>query len=268
MYQQTTRFFLFLFCLNGLSSYGQKEVSFKEISTCEVLSNKSSVAKTRSKALTAIKVMALQKAGVSEIITSNQYLEVENSSIVQSDAFYESTFSDIKGEISSFEILGFDQHIGEAGEILICAKAKVSVIKYDDLERDISPLNVTGINTRYKSNENLSFQVTSSKETYFWIFLIDEQQNYILLYPTKAPENNLIKPYNSLTIPDNSKEKWSLSTSKSDEEKNSILIVTHNTNISADKNTISDFNSWAKWYKKLNYKNKTKQIFNLIIFDP
>jgi len=247
--------------------YAQKEISFEKLVSCEVLNPNSSIEETREKAVIALKILALQKAGISEIITSNQYLEVKNNPITNSDAYYESTFSDLQGEISFFSPVGFEQKIGEAGEILICVSANVSVIKYEDMEREIPSVQSIGINSKYKNNELLNFKIASTKKAYCWVFFVDEKENYTLLFPTNDKQNHLITPGIFLELPDKT-VKWVLNTTSADQEKNSILIVTHPSDIPVKNNSVNNFNSWANWYKQLDFRKKTKQIFNFLIYAP
>ena len=266
---QTTKklFFIGCFTLWSLCSWGQNEIHFESISTCAVLEASSSIEATRKKAIQALKVKALQDAGVAELITSNQYLEVNNNEVSNTDKYYESTFSDLRGEVSAFSLLKFTQSIGEGGEILICAHANVSVIKYEELERVGPKFQVLGLQNRYKSLERLSFNLSVNQDGYFWVFLIDDQENYSLLYPTNQNHDNFILKDNSKLLP-GSTVYWQLNTNGKAEEKNALLVVGHHENIPINAKAISDFNDWAKWYKELDYIKKSKQIFNFIIYRP
>jgi len=268
MYQTTKKlFFVGCFTLWSVYSWGQKEIHFESISTCAVLEASSSVETTRKKAIQALKVKALQDAGVAELITSNQYLEVNNNELSNTDKYYESTFSDLRGEVSAFSLLKFTQSIGEGGEILICAHANVSVIKYEELERVGPKFQVLGLQNRYKSLERLSFNLSVNQDGYFWVFLIDDQENYSLLYPTNQNQDNFILKDNRKLLPGSSVY-WQLNTNGKAEEKNALLVVGHHENIPINANAISNFNDWAKWYKELNHRKKSKQLFNFIIYRP
>jgi hypothetical protein len=76
------------------------------------------------------------------------------------DKFYESTSSDIKGEVVKFDLIGYTQTVGSTGEILICAQAKVDVLKHDLQRNNIGSLDLSGISDKYKkgdSNCKISF---------------------------------------------------------------------------------------------------------------
>ena len=268
MFQQTKRLFLFsCFTLLSISSWAQKEIHFDSISTCSVLEPSSSVETTREKAIQALKVKALQDAGVAELITSNQYLEVNNNEVSNKDKYYESTFSDLRGEVSAFALLNFSQSIGEGGEILICAHANVSVIKYDELDREGPKIQVLGLQNRYQSSDRLSFNLSINQDGYFWVFLIDDQENYSLLYPTAQKQDNFILKDKRISLPGDAVY-WQLNTNGVSEEKNALLIIGHHENIAISPETVSNFNDWASWYKKLDYRKKSKQVFNFIIYRP
>ena len=58
-------------------------------------------------------------------------------------------------------------------------------------------------------------------------------------------------------LPVPGEEKWILQTELS-EEKNSILIVSAEKK-GGDPEQLSDFNTWAKWYKSLPFNSTKKQ---------
>jgi len=143
----------------------------------------------------------------------------------------------------------------------------VSVIKYDELEREGPKVQVLGIQNRYQSSDLLSFNLSVNQDGYFWVFLIDDQENYSLLYPTNQNQDNFILKDNNKFLPGSSVY-WQLNTNGKAEEKNALLVVGHHENIPINAEAISDFNDWAKWYKELDYIKKSKQIFNFIIYRP
>ena len=192
---------------------------------------------------------------------------MNNNEVSNTDKYYESTFSDLRGEVSAFSLLKFTQSIGEGGEILICAHANVSVIKYDELEREGPKVQVLGLQNRYQSSDLLSFNLSVNQDGYFWVFLIDDQENYSLLYPTNQNQDNFILKDNNKFLPGSSVY-WQLNTNGKAEEKNALLVVGHHENIPINAEAISNFNDWANWYKELDHRKKSKQIFNFIIYRP
>lgn len=261
------RFFFICFSLFAINVWAQNEITYESISSCITLVPTLSVEQAREKAIQEVKVKALQESGISELITNDQYLAVSISDNNNNEKYYESTFSEIRGEISSFTLNNFTQTIGEGGEILICADANVSIIKYDDYERNGPKVEVSGIRNRYKSLELLDFTVRANKDGYIWIFLVDNNENYTLLFPENPKQMNVIFKDKSISLP-NEEVYWQLNTNEIIEEKNSILIVVSDENIPISSATITNFNNWATWYKKLDYRKKNKYIFNFTIYNP
>jgi hypothetical protein len=248
-------FFLF-FSYNY--SYSQKVIQIDKIEGCQVLYPNLTIEEAQFKAVTQAKINALQEAGIAEQISSNQYYEVERSVRVNKDKFYESTTSDIKGEIVKFNLLEYKQSVGSTGEILICAQINVSVLKHDISKINSNNLEFSGIQDKYKKGEPIEFRLKSSSDLFYWVFLIDSDEKYQLIYPMTKYESNSILKNQEIILPNSKDYKWNVDTTKS-EELNSILVVYSNINYLID-NKINDFNSWSDWFQKMEYSSRNKII--------
>lgn len=245
----------------------QKEVKLNDLSACAPLKFNQTIEEARQEAIFNVKLVALQEAGVSELITSNQFFDVKKGSSTDRDAYYETTFADLKGEISKFELLSFNQTVGSSGEVNICVKANASVIKFDNEPKDRINLIVDGLDARYKNGDPISMKITSPKSAYYWVFLIDGEGNYSLLYPQNSQQPNFLASNQTVSLPDKSVY-WNVNTTKKQGEKNSLLLVSYPENASINPASITDFNSWASWYNQFNYMSRSKQIKNFLIFNP
>ncbi len=268
MFLQKTRLPLFVFfILVSFNLVSQKEVRLNDLSACAVLHSNETVEDARKAAIFNVKLVALQEAGVSELITSNQFFDVKKGSTTDKDTYYETTFADLKGEISKFNVISFDQSVGSTGEVNVCVKANVSVVKFDSEPKDRINLLVEGVDSRYKNGDPISMKISSPKSAYFWVFLIDGEGNYSLLYPQSSQQSNLLNVNQPISLPDKSVY-WHVNTKLKQGEKNGLLLVSYPENVSINAAQITDFNSWANWYNQLNYMSRAKQIKNFLIFNP
>jgi hypothetical protein len=259
-----TLYILFIF-FSIQNIYSQKIFQISKIEGCQVLYPNLTIEEAQSRAIVQAKINALQEAGISEQISSNQFYEVERGKRVNKDKFYESTSSDIKGEVVKFDLMGFTQTVGSNGEILICAQAKIDVLKHDIQRNNIGSLELSGINDKYKKGDVLELKLKSNTDMYYWVFLIDSDEKYQLLYPISKFESNKILKNQLVLLPNANDYKWNADTVKL-EEINSILIVYSNENKIMGENNISDFNSWSDWYQKLDYSSRNKIIKTFKIY--
>lgn len=245
--------------------YSQKIFQISKIEGCQVLYPNLTIEEAQSRAIVQAKINALQEAGISEQISSNQFYEVERGLRVNKDKFYESTSSDIKGEVVKFDLLGYSKTVGSTGEILICAQAKIDVLKHDNQRNNIGSIELSGINDKYKKGDALEFKLKSNTDLYYWVFLIDSDEKYQLLYPTSKLESNRISNNQEVILPNINDYKWNVDTAKL-EEINSIIIVYCNENKIMGEKNISDFNSWSEWFQKLDYSSRNKIIKTFKIY--
>jgi hypothetical protein len=245
--------------------YSQKIFQISKIEGCQVLYPNLTIEEAQSRAIVQAKINALQEAGISEQISSNQFYEVERGLRVNKDKFYESTSSDIKGEVVKFDLLGYSKTVGSTGEILICAQAKIDVLKHDNQRNNIGSIELSGINDKYKKGDALELKLKSNTDLYYWVFLIDSDEKYQLLYPISKLESNRISNNQEVILPNINDYKWNVDTAKI-EEINSILIVYCNENKIMGEKNISDFNSWSEWFQKLDYNSRNKIIKTFKIY--
>lgn len=245
--------------------YSQKIFQISKIEGCQVLYPNLTIEEAQSRAIVQAKINALQEAGISEQISSNQFYEVERGLRVNKDKFYESTSSDIKGEVVKFDLLGYSKTVGSTGEILICAQAKIDVLKHDIQRNNIGSIELSGINDKYKKGDALELKLKSNTDLYYWVFLIDSDEKYQLLYPISKLESNRISNNQEVILPNINDYKWNVDTAKL-EEINSILVVYCNENKIMGEKNISDFNSWSEWFQKLDYNSRNKIIKTFKIY--
>lgn len=245
--------------------YSQKIFQISKIEGCQVLYPNLTIEEAQSRAIVQAKINALQEAGIGEQISSNQFYEVERGLRVNKDKFYESTSSDIKGEVVKFDLLGYSKTVGSTGEILICAQAKIDVLKHDNQRNNIGSIELSGINDKYKKGDALELKLKSNTDLYYWVFLIDSDEKYQLLYPISKLESNRISNNQEVILPNINDYKWNVDTAKL-EEINSILIVYCIENKIMGEKNISDFNSWSEWFQKLDYNSRNKIIKTFKIY--
>ena len=249
-------YFLVVF-LSFQNSYSQKIIQIDKIEGCQVLYPNMTIEEAQTKAVVQAKLNALQESGISEQISSSQVYEVEKGLRVHEDKFYESTTSDVKGEIVKFNLLRYSQSVGSTGEILICAQVKIDILR-NDTPQKTNNIELSGINDRYKKGDAIELELKSSSDLYYWVFWIDSDDLYHLIYPMSNYQSNKIKKNQEVKLPNSQDYKWNADTNKV-EEINSILVVYSKENCLVSDN-IQDFNSWSNWYQKLEYESRNKII--------
>jgi hypothetical protein len=242
----------------------QKVLELNNVQGCYVLKESESLEVARLNATSQAKLEALNKAGISESIKSTQVFSSSRNAFENQERFYENIQSELQGEITFFEVVDFDQSIGDNGEVMICANTNVTVLKYDNMSRVPISIEVENLDNRYKSGQPVAFDVSLSEEAYLWIFYIDKTERYSLIFPSTLQPNNFIANKN-IHLPNSFKESWIATTSET-EEKNSLLFVVNKSNILKDLNGINNFNSWAKWYMNLDYTSKAIENIPILIF--
>ncbi|MFD3294076.1 DUF4384 domain-containing protein [Aquirufa sp. KTFRIE-69F] len=265
MFQLKNKIAFLLFVSISFNLVSQKEVRLNNLSACAVLQQNQTIEEARKSAIFNVKLLALQEAGISEVITANQFFDVKKGSSSDKDEYYESTFADLKGEISKFTIRSFDQSVGETGEVNICVRADISVMKFDVEPLGKTNLLVEGLSSRYKNGDPIFVKISSPNPVYYWVFLIDGDGKYSLLYPFNNQQSNFIESNKIISLPEKSFN-WNVTTSNKEGEKNGLLFVSYPQNVSISTQQITDFNSWASWYNQLDYTKRSKQIKNFLIF--
>lgn len=264
MLQTITKIILFLF-LFPLAVQGQQTKFFEKLEGCSVLAPAMSIEQAQEKAITNLKLEAFQRAGIGEELTSNSYYEQKQSSTQNKDKYFESSFSEIKGEITFFKLIDFSQKIGENNEIVICAQAQLEVVAFEGKTSNKAIISLEGLSQNYKNNSPLSVSISANKAHYFWVFLIDKNENYMLLYPRNKSESHQLATSDDFKLPISVEEQWVLQTDLS-EEKNSLLIVSAQEK-GAKPEQLCDFNIWSLWYKSLPFNSRKKQVYNFLIYN-
>ncbi|MHA8095678.1 DUF4384 domain-containing protein [Aquirufa antheringensis] len=267
MFQLKNKIAFLLFVSISFNLVSQKEIRLNNLSACSVLQQNQTIEESRKAAIFNLKLLALQEAGVSELITANQFFDVKKGSNSDKDEYYESTFADLKGEISKFTILSFDQSVGATGEVNVCVRADINVIKFDLEPLSKTNLLVEGINSRYKNGDPIFVKISSPSPVFYWVFLIDADGNYSLLHPLDITQSNFIDSNKMISLPEKSFN-WNVTTSNKEGEKNGLLFISYPKNVSISTQQITDFNSWASWYNQMDYTKRSKQIKNFLIFNP
>ena len=257
----TTNLFLFFF---SAQAFSQNIKTFNNVEGCHILQKNESIEYAEKVAFSQAKLEALNQAGVGEQISSTQLLTKSNNAFRNEENFYESIQSNLAGEITRFDHLSTEQSVDENGNILICVKANVDVLKYGSIDRNPISFEAFDLLKRYKNGDELNFRIRSNGGIYFYVFYVDDQNRYQLIYPSDLQPNNNITT-NLHQLPHSSTEKWVLNTSK-DEEKNNIILVAVDKSIIDGLSSISDFNTWAKWYMKHDIKTRNMKNIPITIF--
>jgi len=224
---------------------------------CQTLYPNSTLEETKIKAIEQAKLYAFQEAGFQEEISISQLLRSTNTNEVQSDEFFETISSGMKGEISYFKLLDERQEIGAGGEVILCVEAKITVVQYPSNNSKIRIPNHDGIKDTYLDGEDLIFRLKFYENGWAWVFLMDSNSNLHQIYPSSYDIYDTVNSGDWVDFPRTTRVSWILN-SESASEKNEIIIIFSNTKQNTPPSLSMDFNDWAEWYHKIPYENRIK----------
>ena len=224
---------------------------------CQTLYPNLTLEQVKIKAIQQAKLYAFQEAGFEEEISISQLLNSTNSNEIQSDQFFETIVSGVKGEISYFELLDEKQEIGAAGEIILCVEAKITVVQYPSNLTKIKSPNLDGIKEAYTNGEKLTFRLRFLEDGWAWVFVMDSDAVFHQIYPSSYDLSHAVNSDNWINFPRTDLVSWVLNT-ESIFEKNEVIIVFSNKKQNEPSALSLDFNNWSDWYQQIAYENRIK----------
>ncbi len=211
-----------------LSSFGDKteKIKLENIKGTAVGSEEETPKQIRDKAISAAKLEALNKAGVSENINSfSDLYKVENSNKYE-ELFTSNILSNINGEVVDVEVINEQKTFTPEGATKITVIINCTVLKYNtkaDLSFDAA---VEGIEKFYKNDAGMIFTVKPTKDCYIRTFLASAQSPSQMIYPSEHEPNMLFLKDKVYTFPDQTKfENYNLTTEFKEESYRLIIVL-------------------------------------------
>jgi len=195
----------------------------------------------RNKAIEEAKIYALQKAGISEL------LSVVNTGTVSDrlNSFVSSSYSEYSGEIISYKVLK-EQILTEGKHIfyMVDIEASVRIRKNKrDLEFDAY---IEGISeTPYKDGEHILFNIRPTKDCYLHMVWFDEKGDGNIVYPNQSEPSQILKADQQTFFPITQDYKIKKETQEPVESISLVFILTKKDVPYTRKVTLEDFHHWV-----------------------
>jgi hypothetical protein len=138
----------------------------------------------RAKAIDQAKAEALRNAGITEYVTETNLLYKTEKNVEIKDIHNSLTSVDVSGEISGYEVVKEDKRVNEFGNLTYEVWLNATVILHKTSKDPGFNMDVRGIQEKYRSPEELVFEIMPSKEGYLNIFILDDEES-LHLYPNK-----------------------------------------------------------------------------------
>ena len=179
-------FFVIIILGGSIPGFAQKKRTL--IANGSAISHDLTPEQTRAKAIEDAKRNALNKAGISETISFNDF----SYKFEDNDKFNEifQTVSSIEtgGEIVVDSVLSENRHFNEYGNMVVEVEIEATIYKHRKKADPTFLFTVNGIDEVYKNEGYLQFTVTPTKNAYLKIFNITEHETSVL-YPYRDTEN-------------------------------------------------------------------------------
>jgi hypothetical protein len=146
------------------------------ISSVQGIGYDESVSIAKEKAINDAKIKALAKAGIEENINAFTDLYKSEISDNYSELFTSQVFTNIRGSVKNIEILNEEKSFS-GNQIKYSVEIKCTVIKYNSLADAFYKAEIKGIKPFYYEEENLSWTVSVTKDSWLYVFCIPQNQN-------------------------------------------------------------------------------------------
>lgn len=223
---RTILFALFLFgSLYSPECMGQRTKKVKEIKGEWIISKDITPQEANAFALQEAKTNALRAAGVPEFVAQSdlQFL-AETKGDVQ-EAFNSLTTVDVSGEIKRYEIVREESGLNDLGQFRIQVWIDAEVVIHKAKKDPGLDLSIKGIRESYYSPENISFEVTPTKDGYLSIFMMDGT-DAALIYPNIYEKQERLKASETISFPRSAALDYEVSTDQGIEVNYLLLLYT------------------------------------------
>lgn len=195
----------------------------------------------RNKAIEGAKIHALQKAGISEL------LSVVNTGTVSDrlNCFVSSSYSEFSGEIISYKVLK-EQILTEGKHIFYTVDIEAS-IRVGKNKRDLEfDAYIEGISeTPYKEGESILFNIRPTKDCYLHLVWFDEKGEGNIVYPNQSEPSQILKADQQAFFPITQEYRVKKETRDPIENISLIFILTKKDIPYTRKVTLEDFHQWV-----------------------
>ncbi|MGB0402488.1 MAG: DUF4384 domain-containing protein [Salibacteraceae bacterium] len=228
---------LFLICsLSGFAGKKGKKITIKSVKAYAVGSEDQTPAQVKRKALNEAKLIALQKAGVTEQITAySDFLTKEENNEIE-EIFNSNILNDLQGVVTEVKVISESKNINDQGLLRVDIEANITVLKFAygmDASFDVW---IDGVKPSYNEGDNLTFEIKPNKNSYLRAFIITESNEAFQLFPSEYEGDFKMKEKETYKFP-HASINYQLTTEKKKDTHRLILVtlkkdVPYNTDVS------------------------------------
>ncbi|MCC5919932.1 MAG: DUF4384 domain-containing protein [Cyclobacteriaceae bacterium] len=224
--RQKSKLFLLFFVFVAFSACAQRPIKVSNLEVEVSLQDDLSLRQAIRKGEQELRLQALRKAGIAENISSYESLmNFERGDNLQ-QVFTSDIITDVQGTVSELEILAVERFINIADEFAVRLRANASVMPTKG-ERDPNfRIQVEGIRSVYQSGDHLQLQLTSTINSKAQLFLINESNEALRLYPNSFERSELVPAQQTIRFPRRSINYTLFTENQSEEYFRLILLVT------------------------------------------
>jgi hypothetical protein len=187
--------------LNVTIGYSQKNDEIK-VNSVSGIGYDDCISSAREKALNNAKIYALSKAGIEENINSYADLFKSETEDNYSELFTSQVFTNIRGSVKDITIISEIKSITPENLIKYEVEMKCTVIKYNSLPDQFYKADISGIKPFYYEGEKLSWTVNVTKDSWFYVFCIPQNQDDAYsLFPNQYEPSFLLKAQTDYSFP-------------------------------------------------------------------
>lgn len=189
------------FSFSSIAGDEIQKIKLKNIKAYAVGAENQSPEQVKQRALNEAKLIALQKAGVTEQITAySDFISKENENQIE-EIFNSNVLNDMQGVVQDIELVSEEKIINDRGLLEIHIVANITVLKFKSGMDPSFDLWVKGIKPVYVIGENLEFTIKPNKNAYLRAFVITETNEAYQLFPNDYEGNFELKEKESYDFP-------------------------------------------------------------------
>lgn len=228
--QKNNSFFVFFIVFSfSVNLFAQKVIEVKGIKGIAYINGDVSPNQAKLQAINEAKLNALKAAGIGENIKSYQLLFSSEDNKDFSQFFSSEIQSELQGAIQSYSVQNQVTVQKNELELYVEVTINASVIKYD-VKPDVTfDTNIEGLKAVYNNDDNLSFTLKTTKESYLSIFCISDT-DATLLFPNSYEKQFKIEPKKEYTFPSKTMD-YQLHTDLKTNETNRLIFVFTKTDV-------------------------------------
>lgn len=164
------------------TAFSQQFTEIKNVKGSCVIKN-ITPGEAKRRAITRAKEEALRRAGVAEHVSASKTI-IKTEDNEAFNEFYNSiTNTDLEGIVSNYKLVSHKNKTDEFGNLICEVVINATVVTYETESDPEFDFKITGVKEIYEDKEKMNFSILPYQEGYLRIFLIDDNDSSISLFP-------------------------------------------------------------------------------------